>query len=64
MPEVDVTSSILWFGVMERVGFHLQWKGYHTYAECCVIKTECCDVILSGYYVLNIVDVMSQIYWK
>ena len=36
-------------------------KGCHTYAKCCIINTECGDVILSGYYVINIVDVMSQI---
>ena len=38
-------------------------KGCHTYAECCVINTECFDVILSGYYVINIVDVMSYKQW-
>ena len=31
--------------------------------RCGVINTKCCDVILSGYYVLNIGDMMSQIYW-
>ena len=39
MPEVDVTSQILFFGVIEGVHCHLQCKGYHTYAECCVINT-------------------------
>ena len=34
----------------------------HTYAECCVINTERCDVILSGYYATNRVNVMLQIY--
>ena len=28
-----------------------------------VINRECSDVILSGYYVINIGDMMSQIYW-
>ena len=28
-----------------------------------VSLTECCDVILIGYYVLNIGDKMSQIHW-
>ena len=63
MPEVNVTSYILWFGVIEWVRCHLQCKGCHTYTECCVIDTECCHVTVSGYYVINIVDVMSQIYW-
>ena len=49
--------------MIECVRCHLQCKGCHTYAECCVINTEGCDVILSGYYVTNIVDVMLQIYW-
>ena len=49
--------------MIEWVRCHLQCKGCHIYAECCVINTEYCDVILSGYYVINIVDVMSQIYW-
>ena len=31
--------------------------------ECGVINTQCCDVTLSGYYVINIVDTMSHIYW-
>ena len=44
MPEVDVTSQILWFGVIEWVRCHVQCKGCHTYAECCVINTECSDV--------------------
>ena len=56
----------------------LQCKECHTYAEYAFINTECCDVILSGYYVLNtgvwyhrytgcdtihIVAVMSSIEW-
>ena len=28
------------------------------------MNRECCDAILSGYYVINIVDVMSQIHWE
>ena len=51
------------FGVIGWMRCHLQCKGCQTYAECGVINTECCDVILSGYYVIYIVDMMSQIYW-
>ena len=63
MPEVDVTSYILLCGVIEGMQCHLQCKGCDTYAECGVINTECRDVILSGYYVLNTGYMMSQIYW-
>ena len=42
---------------------HLQCKRCHTYADSGVINTYCCDIILSGYYVLNTGDMMSQIYW-
>ena len=42
---------------------HLQFEGCHIYAKCGVINKECCDVILTRYYVINIVDTMSQLYW-
>ena len=63
MPEVDVISEILCCVVIEWMQCHLQCRGCHKYAECGVINKECCDVILSGYYVLNIGDMMSQISW-
>ena len=63
MPEVDVLSQIFLFGVIECMRCHLQCKGCHAYAECSVINTECCDVILTGYYVINIGGAMSHIYW-
>ena len=54
MREVDVTSSIVLFVVIEFMRYHLQCKGCQTYAECGDINTKCCDVILSGYFVKNI----------
>ena len=63
MCEVDVTSYIMWCGVIEWMRYHLQGKRCHTYAKCGFINTECCDVILNGYYVLNTGDMMLQIYW-
>ena len=62
MREVDMTSQIALFGVIEWMRCHLQCKGCQTYAECGDINTECCDVILSGYFVKNIGDMLSQIY--
>ena len=62
MPEVDVISEILCCVVIEWMQCHLQCKGCHKYAQCDVINKVCCNVILSGYYVLNIGDIMSQIY--
>ena len=59
MPEVDVVSQILLFGVIEWMRCHLQCKECQTYVECGEINTECCDVILSGYFVKNIGDMMS-----
>ena len=62
MREVDVTSKIGLFGVIQWMRCLLQCKGCQTYAECGDINTECCDVILSGYFVKNIGDMISQIY--
>ena len=62
MHEVDVTSYIAWFGVIEWMRYHLQCKGCQIYAECADINTECCDIILSGYFVKNIGYMLSQIY--
>ena len=62
MREVDVTSYIALFGVIEWMRYHLQCKGCQTYAECGDINTECCDVILSRYFVKNIGDMLSHIY--
>ena len=42
---------------------HLQCKGCQAYAECGDINTEVFDVILSGYFVKNLGDMMSQMYW-
>ena len=60
--EVDVISYISLFGVIEWMRGHLQFKGLKTYAECGDINTECCDVILNGYFVKNIGDMISQIH--
>ena len=49
--------------MIERVRGPLHCKGCHTHAKSCIMNRECSDAILSGYYVINIVDVMSQIYW-
>ena len=47
---VDVMSS-----AVQRMSYICQvWSHQHSV----------CDVILSGYYVINIVDMMSQIYWS
>ena len=62
MPEVDVISEVLCCVVIEWMQCHLQCKGCQTYAECGDINTECCDVILSGYFVKNIGDMILQIY--
>ena len=64
MREVDVTSYIPFFGVIEWVRYHRHCKGCQIYAECVCsdINTECCDVILSGYFVKTIGDMISQIY--
>ena len=62
MREVVVTSQIALFVVIEWMRCYLQCKGCQTYAECGDIKTECCDVILSGYFVKNLGDMLSQIY--
>ena len=62
MREVDVTSKIELFGVIQWMRCHLQCKGCQTYAECGDMNTECCDVILCGYFVKNIGDMLSQIH--
>ena len=49
--------------MIEWVRGPLQCKGCHTYAEGCVMSRECYDARLSGYSVINIVDLMSQIHW-
>ena len=49
--------------MIECMRCHLQCKVCHAYAECGVINTECCDVILTGYYVIYTGDMISQIYW-
>ena len=62
MREVDVTSKIVLFGLIEWVRCHLQCKVCQIYAKCGDINTVYCDVILSGYFVKNIGDMISQIY--
>ena len=48
--------------MIEWMRCHLQSKGCQTYAEGGDINTECCDVILSGYFGKNLGDMISQIY--
>ena len=62
MREVDMTSYIALFGVIEWMRCYLQCKGCQTYAECGDINAQCSDVILSGYFVKNIGDMISKIY--
>ena len=62
MREVDVTSKTVLFGVIQWMRCHLQCKGCQTYAKFGDMNTESCDVILSGYFVKNIGDMLSQIH--
>ena len=62
MREDDVTSYIALCGVIDWMRCHVQSNGCQAYTDCGDINRECCDVILSGYFVKNIGDMISQIY--